>query len=647
QIDTEARVFNVVKTPLQREIIWLMRGLLVVILLLTLLVLGTFNRVSGTFPFDQIMMEDASRATAVLVGLIPQGLVLMITVTYAMSILRLARKNALVQHMNAAESLSHVDVLCLDKTGTITTNELSLHALTPLGIDQLDLQRALGDFVASSASMNRTASAIAASFPGSVRRLRHEAPFDSDRKWSALSFADDIDQKTYVLGAPEVLLPFLRADTRYDDRRVDEWTSQGLRVLLFAAGADATAIADPLVPHLPVDLFPLGLIALRDELRADARETIDHFVQAGISLKLISGDHVNTVTTLARQAGIAVNADDQIVSGWQLEGLSDDEYEEIAQRGVIFGRVTPQQKERLVSALRRRDHYVAMIGDGVNDVPALKHAQVAIAMRSGTAVTRSISDVILLDDSFAALPDAFMEGQRIRNGLETTIDLFLTRTIYTMLIVWATATGGGEFPVAFRHSALIGLLAVGIPAFALAIWAKPGNVERRVLPAVLDVVVPAALTISLAGFAIYQTFLRLFDIAVAQSALTALTITCSLLLIPFLRPPTGFWVGAAPLSRDWRPAMFASLMFLLYLVVVFIPPLQMFYEIEPLPLLAYPMIAAFVLAWVLLVRWIWRHGVMTIVHSGVSRTWERIVSRTRLRSRTVPAHRRSEAPSRH
>ncbi|MEX2314419.1 MAG: HAD-IC family P-type ATPase, partial [Thermomicrobiales bacterium] len=420
QIDTEARVFNVVKTPLQREIIWLMRGLLVVILLLTLLVLGTFNRVSGTFPFDQTMMEDASRATAVLVGLIPQGLVLMITVTYAMSILRLARKNALVQHMNAAESLSHVDVLCLDKTGTITTNELSLHALTPLGIDQLDLQRALGDFVASSASMNRTASAIAASFPGSVRRLRHEAPFDSDRKWSALSFADDIDQKTYVLGAPEVLLPFLRAGTRFDDRCVDEWTSQGLRVLLFAASADVTAIADPLVPHLPVDLFPLGLIALRDELRADARETIDHFVQAGISLKLISGDHVNTVTTLARQAGIAVNADDQIVSGWQLEGLSDDEYEEIAQRGVIFGRVTPQQKERLVSALRRRDHYVAMIGDGVNDVPALKHAQVAIAMRSGTAVTRSISDVILLDDSFAALPDAFMEGQRIRNGLETT-----------------------------------------------------------------------------------------------------------------------------------------------------------------------------------------------------------------------------------
>ncbi|MGD9893349.1 MAG: HAD-IC family P-type ATPase, partial [Dehalococcoidia bacterium] len=486
-------------------------------------------------------------------------------------------------------------------------------------------EQALGIFVASSTSHNRTSAAIGDAFPGAARRVREEVPFSSERKWSGL-ILDDPGGGAYVLGAPESLESALSDGRGMDDGRVGAWTAQGLRVLLFAFGPGVTTFSDPEAPNLPKHLVPLGLIALRDELRQDAGETLRAFAGAGIALKIISGDHPATVTTLARQAGVEVKEDEQVITGLDLDGLDERGYERVADDAMIFARVSPSQKEKLVTALQRRGRYVAMIGDGVNDVPALKHANVAVAMRSGSDVARGIADLVLLDDAFTKLPATFHEGQRVRNGLRTTMNLFFTRTLYTILIVLVTALGGAAFPIPLRHGALVSALAVGLPAFALTIWARPGKVARRALPEVFDVVVPAGVTIAAMGLAVYHVFLAVTDdIDLAQSALTTMTMLCGFALIPFLRPPTKAWVGATGLVGDWRPTFFAGLMLIVFLGVLFVPPMQVFWELEPLPLWTYPAMVLVVPLWALTVRLLWRSCLMKRLRQFGSTGWRALV----------------------
>jgi cation-transporting ATPase E len=235
--------------------------------------------------------------------------------------------------------------------------------------------------------------------------------FDSARKWSAIVFDGDCMQGLRVLGAPEMLMPHLAFDRGIEEASRD-WAEQGLRVLLYARRPGLGRVGfDDLEPKLPSGLEPAGLIVLSDELRTDASETIARFAEAGVGLKIISGDHPDTVTSLARQAGFI--GDLKAVSGAELDALLPEEVLAAAEEATVFGRVSPRHKQRLLEALREKGHYVR-IGDGVNDVPALKTAEVAIAVRSGSAVSRGIADTVLLDDSFSALPAAFLEGQRIR-----------------------------------------------------------------------------------------------------------------------------------------------------------------------------------------------------------------------------------------
>jgi cation-transporting P-type ATPase E len=364
-------------------------------------------------------------------------------------------------------------------------------------------------------------------------------------------------------------------------------------------------------------------------LQADARETMRGFTEAGVALRVISGDHPNTVAALARQAGIDAR-DGQILTGSDLSGLDDAGYERAATSATIFARVTPDQKEELIKALQRCGKYVAMIGDGVNDVPALKRADVAVAMRSGSDVARGAADLVLTENAFTSLPATFQEGQRVRNGLGVTIQLFLTRALYTILIIFVTALGGEAFPVALRHGALLSALAVGMPAFALTFWATPGRVERRMLLAVFDVVAPAGVTIALFGLGTYHIFLRATDdVPLAQSALTTVTMLCGLAFILYLRPPTAAWVAVAHLSRDRRPAILAGLMLALFIAVLIVPPLQFFWELEPLPLWAYPVIALLVPLWAMTVRFVWRRRLATRLRRRAATAWQRVARKER------------------
>lgn len=596
QITEQARAYRTVSTPLQREVTLAIRVMLLLMLLLGVQVADTFRHI-----YTNVPMTESVRAAAVIVALVPQGLIFMVTVTYAMAAVRMSGKGALIQRMNAVESTSQVNVLCLDKTGTLTTNELQVRDLAPIGSDEPQLRRALGDFAASASSGNRTSTAIRNAFPSDGRPVRAEAPFSSDRKWSGVAF----DDGAWVMGAPEVLLPAID-DGADIAPRVEEWADQGYRVLLFARAPDGAALPESDGrPELPAGLEPAGLISISDELRPEARDTIAQFAEEGIALKIISGDNPDTVAALAKQAGMP--GDLEVYSGLDLDRVSDDDLGELAERTTVFGRISPQQKERIIRALRRRGHYVAMIGDGVNDVLALKQANLAISLRSGSQVARSVADIVLLDDSFAALPAAFREGQRILKGMQDIIRLFLIRALYTSLMIFGTTRLDIEFPTTPKQSGLIALLTVGVPVLFLAMWAKPGKTPRRLIPSSGYFVLPAGISIAVAGLAVFASILSLGgELEEARTALTVTSVVCGLLLLPFLSPPTEAWVGGDELTGDWRPTLMAGALLALFVGGLFVGPLRDFYELSSLPLSAYLVIAFVVVGWASLLRFVWR-----------------------------------------
>ncbi len=613
QITASARAFRRVKTPLQKQVNLVVRILLLVAAYFEILLL--VNSL-----FERIPLVDTVRMSVVVLGLVPNGLFLAIATSYAMGAVRIARKGALVQQSNAIESLSNVNVLCLDKTGTLTTNRLKVRHLQPIQITDEKFSSALGDFAASFESRNRTAAAIAEACPGTARPVLMSVPFSSSYRWSGLA----LESGVYILGAPETLRTVLG---QQDDflATIDEWTRQGLRVLVFAHSSDVVLLQDAHdLPQLPSGLVALGLIALADELRPEARATVENFRKAGVELKIFSGDSPDTVAALAKQAGFAPN--DTAVSGIDLASMTPQEVSQALANSSIFGRIAPQQKSQLVNILRNQGKYVAMIGDGVNDVLALKAADLAIGMQNGSQAARAVADMVLLDDSFAVLPQAVLEGQRILNGMQDVFKLFLTRIFYYALLILSSAAAGG-FPLTPKNSSILTFLMVGAPTLALAAWAKPGAVPRiNVARRLSHFILPAGLTLGLAGMGVFVGFLVVpailsgsfsasttfepdpggIRLNIAQTALTGFSVFCAMFLILFVEPPTRFWVGGTSLRADLRSVYLAVSLFVIYILILAIPSLRNLFELAPLGWFIYVLLFGLACLWALGVRWLWR-----------------------------------------
>ncbi len=600
EITLRARQHRAPQTPLQREVSWVLWVMSAVVVLLGFTVARSFQQAQGG-----VSLNETVRAAAVIVALVPQGLAVMVTVSYGMAAVRMAGSGVLIQHMNAVESISHVNVLCLDKTGTLTTNRLTIEQIKAFTIDEGRLKLLLGYFAASASFRNHTADAIQQAFQQPEHKLKDEVAFDSSRKWSGMTFDDAGLKGAYVLGAPDVMASHVKDAAGYD-LAAEDWTQRGFRVLLFAVAEDAEGFAHAGgVPQLPSELKPLGLVVLRDETRADAADVISEFARTGIDLKVISGDHPETVAALASQAGLPFTGEP--ASGPELDALDDAAFAKRVNEAAIFGRISPNTKERIVSALRRSGHYVAMIGDGVNDVPALKSAHVAVGLRSGSGITRDIADMVLLDDAFSSLPRAFQEGQRIRRGMESIFRIFLTRTVSLTLIILAVSLLDDPFPVTPRHTALIAMLTVGIPSLFLAVWAKPGRTWRLVILSGIEFVVPAGIGIAAVGLIAFEFFLSSTgNIGLSQSALTFTAVGCGLLVILFLEPPTPFWAAVNQLSGDWRPTVLAAGMGVLLIVVLVVPVVRRFYEVDLPTIWGFLVIGAMVVAWTVTLRAFWR-----------------------------------------
>jgi cation-transporting ATPase E len=491
KIAGEAKTFRHPPSPLQEEVNRvIIASTYVMVPLAIVLILSLKLR---NVPLD----EAAQTATAGLVTLIPEGLVLLMSVTFAVAAKRLARRGTLVQQMSATESLASVDTICVDKTGTLTAGKLALTGVEYAdGVDPKSGAAALGRFAASAGNRNQTLETIAEEFPGDAAAVRGEVPFSSEWKWSGVSLDGSGDGATYVLGAPDVLAESgaLSLPPRLAEKLKQE-TGAGRRVVAFGQTSEALP-EDPAANGAP-RLNPLALVVLEETLRPDAAETIATMREEEVDLKLISGDAAATVTAVAYAVGVPQDA--SVVEGPDLPEDTDG-LARAAMENTIFCRIKPEQKKALVGALVASGRYVAMIGDGVNDVPALKRARMAVAMGSGTQVTKGVADVVLLEDQFERLPEAVAEGRKIARNIHRLGRLYLTKTVYAATLILLVAVPGFVFPFLPRHLTVAALLTIGIPSFALALLPSEGPLYRgRLLRALAAFAVPAGVATALAS----------------------------------------------------------------------------------------------------------------------------------------------------
>ncbi|MDL2219219.1 HAD-IC family P-type ATPase [Ruminococcaceae bacterium OttesenSCG-928-O06] len=495
-LSVQAKQQKDVATPLMRTLNTIIKALAIAIIPLGLLLF--YNQYTNNYDIEASVLG----ASAAMVGMIPEGLILLTSVTLTVGALKLARRKALVQSLPSIETLARVDVLCLDKTGTITDGTLSLEELVPFtGASSVQMQEVLREMTGALNDQNATAQALRTALGAQgTWRADGRVPFSSARKWSAVCFAG---RGSYVLGAPGFVNP--GGDVPFLDL-VKSYAGRGYRVLCLAHTKGALP-----AEGLPSGLAPLGLVVLSDTIRPEAADTFRFFAEEGVCLKVISGDDALTVSTIAEKAGIA-NAG-AFVDMSTVPPNAD--YGAIARRNTVFGRVSPQQKKQLVAAMKEDGHTVCMTGDGVNDVLAMKEANCGVAMIGGSEAARGVADFVLMTGDFSAMVDVLREGRRVINNIENVASLYLVKTIYSAILSLLYVFIPSPYPFTTLQMTPINSLTVGIPSFFLALRARYEKPEGRFLLNVLENSVPAAvvvvvniLVVQLAGIAFELPFIE-------------------------------------------------------------------------------------------------------------------------------------------
>jgi cation-transporting P-type ATPase E len=492
---------------------------------------------------------------AAVVTLVPEGLILLTSVTYAVAAMRMARRGALAQQLNAIESIASVDTICLDKTGTLTDARLQVETLVPAtGVDEGELAHELGRYAASARSRNATLEAIGEHCGGREEDPRSSVPFSSRRRWSALQFGPT----TYVLGAPELFPPGELQTLAEHEARA------GRRVVAFGvARGRVDADSDPVIDE------PLGLVVLGERLRADAREAVEFLQAQGVRVVIMSGDQPDTVAAVASDVGI----EGPVLDGRDLPRDPAALRRLLAEHAVI-GRISPEDKKRVVETLAADGRYVAMVGDGVNDVPALKAARLAIAQGNGSQMARAVADLVLVDGAFSSVPALIAEGRKVLRNLQRVAKLFVAKSAFAFFLVISIGLTPQAYPLLPRHLTLAASLTIGIPAFFLALGPSEGRFgSERFLFEVGRFAVPAGTAAGLgvlASFVFARNVGRL-PLIEARTIATTVLVLVGLYLILVLEATTR--------RRAAAVGTLAGAMLVLYALVVAAPGTRHFFAL--------------------------------------------------------------------
>ena len=485
-----ARKFEKKSTPLQKETTAATEALMILAFIF-LFVSVILNLVRGMFS-----VNDTLREFVIILDIVPIALFLLITITYMVTAVRMADSGVLLQNSSSVESMSHVDTVCMDKTGTITTNRLVFDDVTYIG-DPERSERLIAEMCATTGSMNRTMQAVKDRFGTRDAELLDEIQFSSERKYSAVRVKGE-GTDTVFMGAWNVLGPHTQGSGTVDET-VASLASRGLRAIVFcdAHGADIHSGEEDVVPALE----PIAVVAIRDEVRPDCREIIQDFTGNGMDVKVISGDDPDTVEALFALAEIP--GERKRVSGDQLDAMTPEEFDKAALETNIFGRMRPDQKENVIDALRRNGRYVAMVGDGVNDVRSIKKADVGVAMETGSSAARGVADMILIKDNFKALPRAIVEGKRTVSGMRDILRLYLTRNIILAFLVFIMLLIFGTKPMEPIQNMAYAFLTVTVAAFFLTFASKPTDSRELILPRVIRYGAPVSVLSVIGSLIIY------------------------------------------------------------------------------------------------------------------------------------------------
>ncbi|MEU7583626.1 cation-translocating P-type ATPase [Streptomyces sp. NPDC041068] len=513
---------------------------------------------------DDNVKESIAYTVGGIVPMIPEGLVLLTSVAFAIGVIRLGRRQCLVQELPAIEGLARVDTVCLDKTGTLTEGGMDVTELRPLnGSDEAYVRTVLGALGESDPRPNASLQAIIDAYPDSEDwRCTESLPFSSARKYSGASFSEgDGTTSTWLLGAPDVLLP--EGDPSLAE--IEELNHQGLRVLLLARAA-----GDLDDPDVAAGARATALVVLEQRLRPDAADTLRYFEEQDVAAKVISGDNAVSVGAVAGKLGLP--GAENTVDARRLP-TDKEEMAKTLDDHTVFGRVTPQQKRDMVGALQSHGHTVAMTGDGVNDVLALKDADIGVSMGSGSEATRAVAQIVLLNNSFATLPSVVAEGRRVIGNITRVATLFLVKTVYSVIIALLVVCSQVEYLFLPRHLTLLSTLTIGVPAFFLALAPNKERAKPHFVRRVMRYAIPGGVIAGLATFATYLLARHHYEGAGAREAETSAA-TLALFLI-------AMWVLAI-IARPytwWRICLIGA-MGLGFLLVLTVPWLQDFFQLK-------------------------------------------------------------------
>jgi cation-transporting ATPase E len=487
RLQSQARRFSMIRSELQQGTSQILRLVTwAMVPAAALLIVSQFFRSHDPF-------VDAVRgAVAGVVAMVPEGLVLLTSLAFTMGAVRLARRRVLVQELAAIEGLARVDVLCVDKTGTLTKPGMRVMETQALGgRPDAQIADAVAALIASDSNHNATVSALSERFTGDPGwTARTVVAFSSARKWSGATFAE---HGSWLLGAPSVLAAGVLDREASASSDISGYEAQGRRVLLLAHS--------PLAldgDQLPGELSPAALLVLAEELRDETEQTVRYLVGQGVTIKVMSGDAPGSVAAIAERAGIPA-------LGPALDGysLTEEQVGDALEESSVLGRVKPGQKLAGVKALQARGHVVAMVGDGVNDVPALKQADLGIAMGSGSQASRAVARVVLLDGTFSAVPPMLAEGRRVIANIERVAGLFVTKTVYSAIIAIVVGIAGIAYPFFPRHLTIISTFTIGVPGFFLALASGAPRAQPGFMRRVLSFAIPAGVAVGAAGLISY------------------------------------------------------------------------------------------------------------------------------------------------